>query len=245
MLKRLLHEPLLHFLLLGGLLFLFYSFSAPSQEDENSIVISKERIEQLISDSEKKLLSILTTEEKQKMIDQEIYETVLYKEALKTGLDISDVDLKRHLVDKMAFVLYDTYEIPTPSDEVLEKFMLKNADDYREEVKINFTQSAMGLDIGTFEKEYTLTLFETSTVFGRLFSEVVFKLEVAGKIHKLESDYGVHEVEVLAKPIPKLKVFDTIHEKLKDDYLNEQREQKNKAIYEALKSQYNISVEEK
>ena len=245
MLKRLLHEPLLHFLLLGGLLFLFYSFSAPSQERENSIVISKERVEQLVSDSEKKLLSILTKEEKQKLIDQEIYETVLYKEALKTGLNISDVDLKRHLVDKMAFVLYDTYELPNPSDEVLEKFMLKNSDDYREEEKIHFTHNTMGSDIGDFEKEYTLTLFETSTVFGRLFSEVVFKLEVDGKVHKLESDYGVHEVKIIEKSVPKLKVFDSIKEKLKEDYLNEQREQKNKAIYEALKLQYSISLEEK
>jgi hypothetical protein len=244
-LKRLLHEPLLHFLLLGGLLFLFYSFSSPSQEGENSIVISKERIEQLISDSEKKLLSILTTEEKQKMIDQEIYETVLYKEALKIGLDISDVDLKKHLVDKMAFVLYDTYELPNPSDEVLQKFMLENSDDYREEKKIHFTQSMMRSEVGDFEKEYTLTVFEVANVFGRSFSEVIFKLEVDGKDHKLESDYGVHEIHIKAKPIPKLKAFDTVKEKLKDDYLSVQREQKNKAIYEALKLQYNISVEEK
>ena len=243
MLKRLLHEPLLHFLLLGGLL--FYAFSAPKQEGENSIVITKERIEQLVSDSEKKLLIILTKEEKQKLIDQEIYESVLYKEALKTGLDISDVDLKRHLVDKMAFVLYDTYELPIPSDEVLKKFMLENSDDYREEEKIHFRHNTMGSDIGTFEKEYTLTLFETSTVFGRLFSEIVFKLEVDGKTHKLESDYGVHEVEIIAKPIAKLKVFSTIKEKLKDDYLNNQREEKNKATYEALKLQYSISLEEK
>ena len=245
MLKRLLHEPLLHFLLLGGLLFLFYSFSAPKQEPENSIVISKEKVEQLVSDSEKKLLSILTEEEKKKLIEREIYETVLYKEALKTGLNISDVDLKRHLVDKMAFVLYDTDALPNPSDDVLKKYMLKNADDYREEAKIHFTQKMLGSDIKTFEKEYTLSLFEANNIFGRLFSEVLFKLEADGKVHTLESDYGVHEVQIIGKPTPKLKLFDNIKEKLKDDYLNEQREQKNKAIYEALKSRYNISVEEK
>jgi hypothetical protein len=244
-LKRLLHEPLVHFLALGGLLFLFYAFSTSDQEGENSIVISKERIEQLVSDAEKKSLTILTKEEKEKMIEQEIYETVLYKEALKTGLDISDVDLKKHLVDKMAFVLYDTYELSDPSDEALQKFMLENADDYREEEKIHFIQNTMGLDIGTFEKEYTLNLFETSTVFGRLFSEIIFKLDVDGKVHKLESDYGVHEVQIISKPIAKLKAFDVIKEKVKDDYLNAQREQKNKTIYEALKLQYNISVKEK
>ncbi|HIP51559.1 MAG TPA: hypothetical protein EYG94_05650 [Campylobacterales bacterium] len=245
MLKRLLHEPLLHFLALGALLFLFYFVSTPSSESENSIVISKERIEQLISDSEKKLLTILTEEEKQKLIEQEIYETVLYKEALKTGLDISDVDLKRHLVDKMAFVLYDTYELPNPSDEVLKKFMLENADDYREEATISFTQSMMGGEVGTFEKEYTLSEFEVANVFGRSFSEVIFKLEADKKDHELESDYGVHEIHIKSKPIPKLKAFEMVKEKLKDDYLAVEREEKNKVIYEALKSQYSIKLEEK
>lgn len=245
MLKRLLHEPLLHFLSLGGLFFIFYFFSAPKQEAKNSVVISKERIEQLVSDSEKKLLSILTEDEKQKLIEQEIYESVLYKEALKIGLDISDIDLKRHLVDKMAFVLYDTYELPNPSIDMLKKYMLENVDDYREEVKIHFRQNNMDSSIGDFQKEYMLTLFETSTVFGRLFSEVVFKLEADGKVHKLESDYGVHEVEIIAKPVGKIKAFDMLKEKLKEDYLNDQREQKNKAIYEVLKAEYNINIEEK
>jgi len=244
-LKRLLHEPLLHFLALGALLFLFYFLSAPSSKSEKSIVISQERIEELVSDSEKKLLTILTAEEKQKLIDQEIYETVLYKEALKTGLEISDSDLKRHLVDKMAFVLYDTYELPSPSDEVLKKFMLENADDYREEKKIHFTQSIMGGEVGAFEKEYTLSKFEASNIFGRSFSEMIFKLEADGKEHKLESDYGVHEIHIIANPTPKLKAFESLKEKLTDDYLALQREEKNKAIYEALKAQYNISLEKK
>lgn len=245
MLKKILHEPLLHFLLLGGLLFLFYYSSASVEESENSIVISTERIEQLTSDLEKKLLSILTTEEKQKMVDQEVYETILHKEALKIGLSINDVDLKKHLVDKMAFILYDTYEFPTPSDKTLQKFMLKNSDDYREEGKIHFTQNMMGSTIGDFEKEYTLTVFETANVFGRFFSEVIFKLEVDGKDHKLESDYGVHEIKIIAKPIAKLKTFESIKEKLTSDYLSVKKEEKNKAIYEVLKSQYSISIEKK
>ncbi|CAA6819182.1 MAG: Unknown protein [uncultured Sulfurovum sp.] len=245
MLKKILYEPLFHFLLLGGLLFLFYASSAPSEEGKNRIVISKERTEQLISDAEKKLLSVLTAEEKQKIIEQEVYEAVLYKEALKTGLEISDTDMKRHLVDKMAFVLYDTYELPNPSDETLKKFMLENSNDYREEETITFTQNMMDSDIDTFEKEYSLTLFETSTVFGRSFSEMLFQLEVNGKVHQLESDYGVHEVRIIAKPVPKVKDFESIKEKIKSDYLTAQREQNNKAIYEKLKSEYSISVEEK
>lgn len=245
MLKKLLHEPLLHFLALGALLFFFYSFTASNNNTEKSIVISKERIEELTLAAEKKLLSILTVEEKQKIIDQEIYEIILYREALKIGLDKNDVEMKKHIVNKMAFVLYDTYELPNPSDEVLKNFMLENSDDYREEKKISFTQNMMNPTMKTFEKEYTLSVFEASNLFGLSFSEMLFKLKVDGKIHKLESDYGLHEVKVIAKPIPKLKAFEEIKEKLSTDYLNIQREQKNKVIYEALKSEYSITQEVK
>ena len=245
MLKKLLHEPLVHFLLLGGLLFLFYAFANPNEEREDAVFISKERIEQLISDKEKELLAILTPEEKKKLIEREVYESILSKEALKIGLDINDAILKRHMAQKMEFVLYDTYTLPKPSDELLKKFMLDNLDDYREEEKISFTQSMMSGDTSAFEKAYTLSKFEASTMFGRSFSEMLFKLEADGRTHSLESDYGIHEVSVTAKAKGAVKAFDSIKEKLKENYLNAQREKKNEVIYEALKSKYSITIEEK
>lgn len=244
-LKKLLNEPLVHFLVLGGLLFLFYFYTADVEETENSIVISQNRIEQLTKDSEEKLLSILTEEEKQKLVDQEIYETILYKEALKIGLDKNDADMRSHLAKKMEFVLYDTEELPTPSDEVLEKFMIDNPKDYRQEAKITFTQSLMNPSTEKFEKEYTLSEFEASNIFGRSFSEELFKLEEDEKPEKIESDYGIHEVYITSKMIPKLQVFEKVKEQVKEDYLNAQRAEKNKVIYEAIKSEYSINIEKK
>ncbi len=245
MLKKLLHEPLLHFLVLGGLFFLFFSFIQHSEDTQNSIVISKERIEQLTSDWEEKFFRTLTVKEKQEIIDKEIYQTVLYKEALKIGLDKNDVDIKGHLAQKMEFVSYDTYKLSPPSDEVLKKFMLENSKDYREEEKISFMQNIMGSNATLFEKEYTLTASEVSSIFGYSFSEALFNFKIDGKVHKIESEYGVHEVIVTNKSIPDLKAFDTVKKELQDDYLNVQRKHKNKAIYEALKSKYSISIEEK
>ena len=242
--KKLFHEPLLHFLVLGGLLFLFYSFSQHNEDTENSIVISKDRIDQLTSEWEKKFFRIPTKEEKQKIIDNEIYKMVLSKEALKIGLDKNDDEIKIRLAQKMESVTYDTYTLPSPSDNVLKKFMLAHPEKYRKEEKISFTQSMMGSNAMPFEKEYTLTAFEASNIFGRSFSEALFTLKADGKVHKIESTYGVHEVRVTGKSISEQETFDTVKEKLKNDYLNVQRKQKNKAIYEALKSQYAISIEE-
>lgn len=245
MLKKLLHEPLVHFLVLGGLFFLFYSFSQNAQENENSIVISQERVAQLTSAWEKKFVRIPTKIEKQKIIDEEIYQLVLYREALKIGLDKNDLDIRKHLVEKMAFVTYDTNEHLVPSDEVLKKFMAENPKKYREEEKVSFTQSFTGVDTAHFKKEYTLTKFEASNIFGEPFTEALFKLKADGKIYKLESTYGVHEVLVTAKPKAEPKTFSLVKEELQNDYLSAQREVQNRALYEKLKSQYKINIEEK
>lgn len=243
MLKKLLHEPLVHFLVLGGLLFFSYSFFTENEDTQNHIVISKERIVQLTSQKEKELLRLLSKEEKEEIIEKEIYEEVLYKEALKIGLNNNDVDIKKHLVKKMEFVTYNTYELPVPSDEALKAFMLENRKNYLKEERVHFIQSMIGTNVKHFKKEYDLTAFEVSNIFGRSFSEVIFELETDEKVHKVESTYGVHEVQVIEKITGEVKDFNVVKEKVLDDYLRKQREQKNNVIYEALKSQYRISIE--
>jgi len=245
LLKKLLYEPLVHFLILGALLFFFYSFSQNNESSENSIVISEERIKQLTKDWEKKFFTTITLEEKQKMIDKEVYEEVLYKEALKLGLDKNDNDIRGHLAKKMEFLSYDRDEFPTPDDKTLKIFMLEHQKKYREEEKIHFMQRMMGTDTMQFEKEYTLTLFEASNIFGRSFSEALFTFGVDGKKHKIESEYGVHEVLIVERSIPKLKAFVYVKEQLQDDYTRLERERQNRAIYETLKVQYSIKIEEK
>ena len=244
MIKKLLHEPLFHFLILGGLLFFFYSLSQNEEENTRSIIVSKARVAQLTSAWEKKFFRSPTPEEKQKMIDNEIYTRVFSNEALKLGLDKNDNEIKIRLAQKMEFIAYDTYTLPTPSDEVLKKFMLSHPEKY-EKKKIHFTQTIQGMDTGEFEKEYTLTKFEASNIFGQVFAEALFNLNADKQEHKVESDYGVHNVLVISKLTVKPKDFNLIKEKLKDDYLNNQKQKKNRDIYEKMKSQYIIRVEEK
>lgn len=243
MLKKLLHKPLVHFLVLGGLLFISYSFFKWYEDTQNHIVISKERIVQLTSQKEKELLRLLSKEEKEEIIEKEIYEEVLYKEALKRGLNNNNVDIKEDLVKKMELVIYNTYELPVPSDEALKAFMLENRKNYLKEERIHFIQSMIGRNVKHFKKEYDLTTFEVNNIFGRSFAEKLFELETDEKVHKVESTYGVHEVQVIEKVIGEVKDFNVVKEKLLDDYLRKQREQKNRAIYESLKSQYRISIE--
>jgi hypothetical protein len=244
-LKKLLHEPLVHFLLLGALIFIVFDLTNSESEDENSIVISKKRVEQLTSEWEKKNLSVATQKVKKEIIDKEIYRNVLYKEAIKVGLDRSDNTIKDHLAKKMEAVVFDTNEFAPPGNDELKNFMQKNIQKYLNEQNITFQQNMIGSETSHFEKEYTVTKFEAGNIFGRTFAKALFDLKEDGKVHKLESDYGVHEIKIIKKPTPTPKTFDEIKEKLKDDYLRWKQEEKNRETYEELKSQYDIIIKEK
>jgi hypothetical protein len=244
-LKKLLYEPLIHFLLLGALIFLVFNLRNSESEDENSIVITKKRVEQLITEWEDKNLSVATKKVKQEIIDKEIYRNVLYKEAIKVGLDRSDNTIKGHLAKKMEAVVFDTDEFAPPSSDELKSFMQKNIEKYLNEQNITFQQKMIDSETSHFEKEYTVTKFQASNIFGRAFAQALFDLKEDGKVHKLESDYGVHEVKIIKKPQPQPKAFDEIKEKLKDDYLRWRQGEKNREVYEELKSQYEISIKEK
>jgi hypothetical protein len=244
-LKKLLYEPLVHFLLLGALIFIVFDFTNSNSEDENSIVITKKRVEQLITEWEDKNLSVATQNVKQEIIDKEIYTNVLYKEAIKIGLDKSDNTIKGHLAKKMEAVVFDTDEFAPPSSDELKSFMQKNIEKYLNEQNITFQQKMIDSDTSHFEEEYTVTKFQASNIFGRTFAQALFDLKEDSKVHKLESDYGVHEVKIIKKPKPTPKDFDEIKEKLKDDYLRWRQDEKNREVYEELKSQYDISIKEK
>ena len=88
MLKKWLREPLLHFILIGGGLFLLYGLQNDGFENENNrIVINETDIDGLITLWQKKRQRLPTQSELNGMVEQQIREEVMYREALAMGLE--------------------------------------------------------------------------------------------------------------------------------------------------------------
>ena len=88
MLKRLIREPLVHFLLIGAGLFLLYDQGSDDVvDDDRRIVISETDIDRMITLWEKKWQRLPTRQELDGLIEAQIKEEVLYREALAMGLD--------------------------------------------------------------------------------------------------------------------------------------------------------------
>lgn len=123
--KKLLREPLLHFLLIGAAIFLLYSLQNEGYDnDNNHIVITKGSIDRLISLWEKKRQRPPTQTELQGMIEQQVHEEIMYREALAMGLDKSDAIVRRRLAQKIEFISSDIAAMAEPSDEELKNFLI-------------------------------------------------------------------------------------------------------------------------
>jgi len=107
MLQRWLREPLLHFLLVGLLLFVVYDRLHPAAEtaaESNRIVLTPEDFEQLGVTWLAQGRPQPNSEQMQSLIELKVREEVLYREALALGLDKGDEIVKRRLAQKMEFL---------------------------------------------------------------------------------------------------------------------------------------------
>ncbi|MFT7460910.1 MAG: peptidyl-prolyl cis-trans isomerase C [Planctomycetota bacterium] len=141
-------EPLLHFLIIGVLIFVLF-FAVNKEEDivvGNKIVVSKAKIEQLNANWAKQWNRPPTDTELNGLVEAYIKEEVYYREALALGLDKNDTVLKRRLMQKMEFLSDDLAELIQPDDEALNKYFIENQEEYSLPARVSFTQIYFSLD---------------------------------------------------------------------------------------------------
>ena len=138
--QRFLREPLLHFLLVGGVIFAAYSVlqagrTAPAPPKE--IRLSLDEVAQVALLFQAQWRREPTTEELGRLVENRIQEEVLYREALAMGLDKSDTIVKRRMAQKLQFLAEDVAaREPTTAD--LKAWHGKNADLFAQPGRVSF-----------------------------------------------------------------------------------------------------------
>jgi hypothetical protein len=147
LLKKWLREPLIHFLLIGGLLFLLYGIENDGVSDNsNLITISALKINHLSTLWQQKTGHPPTPDELTGLIQHQIKEEVMYREALAMGLDKGDTVIRRRLAQKLAFISADVAARKTPSDEELEAYLSAHLPQFQPPSHIDFTQIYLNAD---------------------------------------------------------------------------------------------------
>ncbi len=128
--QRLLSEPLLHFLVVGVVLFGVYRILNPVAEqaiDTQKIELTKDDVRQLAISWLAQGRSLPTEDQLRSLLDQKVTEEILSREAVALGLDRDDQIIKRRLAQKMDFLAADVASIEEPSDAVLTAWFQQNA----------------------------------------------------------------------------------------------------------------------
>jgi hypothetical protein len=142
---RLLREPLLHFIAIGGLIFaLFAAVDDSGKAPADVIVIVPERIDQLATEFSAVWKRMPTDDELDALIDEEVRAEVYYREALALGLDRNDAIVRRRMRQKMEFLLDTGAYLQEPEEGELEAYFAANEAFYRSGLRLAFEQIYLG-----------------------------------------------------------------------------------------------------
>ena len=149
--RALIREPLLHFLLAGALLFIWYEMSGAADaeaQDPSVIEVDREALlafmQYRASAFEPELfrarLDAMPAGELRALVEDYVREEVLYREALAMAMDEGDYIIRQRLVQKLDFLLEDAArQAPDPDAATLAAFHQARREDYRVDAAYTFT----------------------------------------------------------------------------------------------------------
>ena len=143
--RRWLGEPFLHFLVLGGALFLV-SHYLDQRGRYTRIVITPDTVASIAESYRLQYGRLPTTSQLESLTDGYIRDQIYYHEALKLGLDQNDEIVRRRLVQKYEFLQQDLAIDSAPTETQLQAYFQKHADRYRTPDTATFAQVYFSVD---------------------------------------------------------------------------------------------------
>jgi parvulin-like peptidyl-prolyl isomerase len=128
--KRLLREPLVHFLLIGAVLFGAYSYTQSGRTTTASskqIRLSLDDVAQLVMLFQSQWRRAPTAQDLDLMVENKVQQEILYREALAMGLDRDDEIVKRRMAQKMQFLAEDVAAAREPTTAELKSWFERNS----------------------------------------------------------------------------------------------------------------------
>jgi hypothetical protein len=145
--RRWLREPLLHFLLIGAVLFMLYrTLNGAGEDAPRSIVVSSSRVDALAENFARTWMRPPSAQELQGLVEDYVAEEVYYREAIAMGLDRDDTVIRRRLRQKMEFVTDDVTSAVPATDAQLQAYLDSHRDQFVAPGKVTFEQVFLSRD---------------------------------------------------------------------------------------------------
>jgi hypothetical protein len=148
-LRRILREPLLHFLLIGAALFAADAALRPAARGDhgsNQIQLGEGDLSQLSLAFQAQWRRPPTPEELSRLIEDRIREEVLHREALAMGLDQGDSIVKRRMAQKMRFLAEDVAAAHEPGPDELRTWYAAHRGEFAQPPRVSFRHAYFSPD---------------------------------------------------------------------------------------------------
>lgn len=165
--KKLLADPLFHFLLIGATLFIIFElFSGPGEAYQNKIVVTQGNITALQANFTRTWQRPPTDKELVGLIEESVRDEIAYREAVKMGLDQNDSYIRRRLRMKMELLMEDIGTLDPPTEGELSDFLAKNREPFRREPQVGFAHVYLNVEkrANTLEEDSRLLLHELNQI---------------------------------------------------------------------------------
>jgi len=270
LLYRAIREPMLHFLLMGSVIFAA-SHVWNSDSNRYRIVVGPDQVGRLIDTYRRQYGRAPERAQLQALIDQDIREEILYREGMALDLAKEDQIVRRRVAQKFEFLQLDLGADPNTNDLNLEAYYQAHRAEYVTPAKVSFTQvflsDADGRDPTPRARQLrndlqrsgavrapaagdpfagpsdyaSLDKDSLSRVFGE--SKIVGALLSAPEhvwAGPFRSAYGWHLIYVTSREPEKQLAYDAIRDRVQADYQASARRAEVSAAFARLRSKYVI-----
>ncbi|MBD0824912.1 peptidyl-prolyl cis-trans isomerase [Aestuariibaculum marinum] len=271
--KKLIKEPLLHFFVLGALLFAIYSL-VNKNTDEEEIIIDNSDIEHMIELWQMQWQRPPSEDELQDLINKYVDQEVMYREALRLNLDHNDEIVKRRLAQKMEFLGNDLTTLVAPAtDKNLKAYFEKHKENYATDYNYTLHQVIFTADnhknpvakannvLDTYDVSSSESLKEVGDKFplpytysnvdafylnrelDENFTKQLSSLRIGEWSGPIMSGFGVHLIYIEKKDNPRIPEFASVKKQVQRDYEYQMVLDSKNAILKELKQKYKINIE--
>ena len=265
MIRRLLRDPLAHFLVGGAILWALIAWRGEVPDPAGRAIVVGRARQAVLADSYAQLMGRRpTVRELAGLIATDVREDVLYREALRLGLDQDDPVVRRRLATKMTELASAEAESAEPSQAELRAWLAQNPARFADDPALTFAQHLFasepaaraalarlrrgegvgdagsglpGMVNGMAERE-------VRELFGRQFAAELATLEPgAGWQGPLPSGLGWHVVRLDARTPGRVPPFATIRARVLADWRSATIQVRREGAYRLLRDGYRVTVE--
>jgi len=258
-----LREPLLHFIVLGGSLFLVDHFLAGKTDESHTIVIGAEVDREATETFKAARGRDPNPEELEALHRVWLDNEVLYREGLALQVDKGDTAIRERVIFKALSVVDANVKLPPASDALLRPWFEAHRDKYDEPARYDFEEAALSgtnseatvrqfvvaLNNGTpGDAKAGLRVFKARPhsnlvdSYGAEFAKI-FEASPPGTWQALQTRDGWRAMRLNASTPPKPAVYEVVRGMVLQDWSDATASEQRSAAVHALAKKYKITFE--